>query len=103
MGPSFHTGTTLGDAFHAKYVNNLAESIDVPLSGKWETWSLLFRLHDRFPEKGLVRGPKPRPLEPEDGFDVTVAHADEGWNHYADAWQILDDCGRHDARASTRK
>ncbi len=69
----FHTGTTLGDALHGKYVNNLAESIDVPLSGKWETWSLLFRLHDRFPEKGLVRGPKPRPLAPEDGFDVTVA------------------------------
>ena len=59
----FHTGPTLGDALHAKYVNNLAESIDVPLSGKWETWSLLFRLHDRFPEKGLVRGPKPRPLD----------------------------------------
>jgi hypothetical protein len=69
----FHTGTTLGDAFHAKYVNNLAESIDVPLSGKWETWTLMFQLHDRFPERGLVRGPKPRPLTPEDGFDVTIA------------------------------
>ncbi len=22
-------------------------------------------------------------------FDVTVAHADEGWDHYADAWQVL--------------
>lgn len=22
-------------------------------------------------------------------FDVTVSHADEGWEHYADAWQIL--------------
>ena len=22
-------------------------------------------------------------------FDVTVAHADEGWNHYADAWEVL--------------
>jgi hypothetical protein len=54
-------------------VNNLAESIDVPLSGKWQTWSLLIRLHDRFPEKGLVRGPKPRTLTPEDGFHVTVA------------------------------
>lgn len=21
-------------------------------------------------------------------FDVTVAHADEGWNHYADAWRV---------------
>lgn len=69
----FHTGPSLGDAFHPKYVNNLVESIDVPLSGQWETWSLLFRLHDRFPEHGLVRGGKPRPLTPEDGFDVTIA------------------------------
>jgi hypothetical protein len=69
----FHTGPTVGDALHAKYVNNLAESIDVPLSGKWETWSLLFRLHDRFPATGLVRGPVPRTLAPEDGFDVTIA------------------------------
>lgn len=22
-------------------------------------------------------------------FDVTVRHADEGWDHYADAWQVL--------------
>lgn len=21
-------------------------------------------------------------------FDVTVSHADEGWDHYADAWEI---------------
>lgn len=69
----FHTGAALGDAFHAKYVDNLAESIRVPLSGRWETWSLLIRLHDRFAEQGLLRGPKPRPRTPEDGFDVTIA------------------------------
>ncbi len=23
-------------------------------------------------------------------FDVTVAHADTGWEHYADNWQVLD-------------
>lgn len=23
-------------------------------------------------------------------FDVTVQHADEGWDHYADAFEILD-------------
>ncbi len=69
----FHTGLTVGDALHAKYVNSLAESLDVPLSGKWETWSLLFRLHDRFPAQGLVRGPVPRTLAPEDGFDVTIS------------------------------
>jgi hypothetical protein len=23
-------------------------------------------------------------------FDVTVRHKDEGWGHYADAWQVVD-------------
>jgi hypothetical protein len=23
-------------------------------------------------------------------FDVRVEHADEGWDHYADAWQVVD-------------
>ncbi|MDW4498974.1 hypothetical protein R5H30_13345 [Sulfitobacter sp. D35] len=23
-------------------------------------------------------------------FAVTVSHADEGWDHYADAWRVLD-------------
>jgi len=23
-------------------------------------------------------------------FDVTVEHNDEGWDHYADAWQVID-------------
>jgi hypothetical protein len=23
-------------------------------------------------------------------FDVTVRHNDEGWDHYADAWQVID-------------
>ena len=69
----FHTGLTVGDALHAKYVNSLCESLNVPLSGKWETWTLLFRLHDRFPELGLVRGAKLRPVRPDDGFDVTVS------------------------------
>ena len=26
-------------------------------------------------------------------FDVTVRHADEGWEHYADAWQVIDPAG----------
>ena len=70
----FHTGPTVGDALHPKYVHNHCESIDVPLSGRMETWSLLLRLHDRFSERGLVRGSDaPRTLTPEDGFDVTLA------------------------------
>lgn len=69
----FHTGLTVGDALHAKYVDSLCESLDLPLSGTWQTWTSLFRLHDRFTAKGLVRGDQPRPLTPEDGFDVTIA------------------------------
>lgn len=26
-------------------------------------------------------------------FDVTIAHADTGWDHYADGWRILDNDG----------
>ncbi|MEX2605866.1 MAG: hypothetical protein WD708_00835, partial [Kiritimatiellia bacterium] len=68
----FHTGNTLGDAMHPKYVDNLNESVTLPLSGQWESWSLLTQLHDRFPEIGGLRGPKPRPLTPEDGFTVSI-------------------------------
>lgn len=23
-------------------------------------------------------------------FDVTISHADDGWDHFADAWRVLD-------------
>jgi hypothetical protein len=26
-------------------------------------------------------------------FDVTVRHNDQGWEHYADAWQVIDPAG----------
>lgn len=26
-------------------------------------------------------------------FDVTISHPDTGWDHYADAWRILDMAG----------
>jgi len=69
----FHTGRTVGDAFHPKYVNNLNESVNVPLSGRYETWKLFFSLHDRFPPRDFIRGKGGRTLTPEDGFAVTVA------------------------------
>jgi len=28
--------------------------------------------------------------EPGYRFEVTVRHTDEGWDHYADAWQVLE-------------
>lgn len=27
-------------------------------------------------------------------FEVTVRHADTGWDHYADSWQVLTDDGK---------
>jgi len=27
-------------------------------------------------------------------FTVTVEHADKGWNHYADKWEVIDDNGK---------
>jgi len=68
-----HTGSTFGDALHSKYVSSNGESLNTPLSGKYETWNMLFFLHDRFPDREFLRGDKERPLTPEDGFTVTIA------------------------------
>ncbi len=68
----FSTGRALGDALHPKYVNNLNESLNLPLSGKYQHWTMYFSLHDRFPEIGLVRGKGARPLTTDDGFPVTI-------------------------------
>ncbi len=70
----FHTGSTIGDALHAKYVSSLPESLEVPLSGGWENWSQLFNLNDRTPELGFIRNDEPkRVLTAEDGFTVTIS------------------------------
>ena len=69
----FHTGTTLGDTLHAKYVDSHCESLRAPLSGRYETWTLYFNLHNRFPDLAFLRGAKERKLAVEDGFNVTIA------------------------------
>lgn len=70
----FSTGAALGDAFHPKYVNNLNESLNLPLSGKYEKWQLLFNLHDHFVPLAFLRGNSGnRSLTPLDGFPVTIA------------------------------
>ena len=70
----FHTGPTFGDALYPKYVNNLNESLDLPLSGNYETWTHLIHLHDRTPNIRFIRGDaEPRVLRAEDGFTVTFA------------------------------
>ena len=69
----FYTGRALGDALHPKYVNNLNESLNLPLSGKYQSWATYFSLHDRFPELSVPRDGGPRVLLPDDGFPVTIA------------------------------
>ncbi len=74
MAHGFHTGAALGDALYT-YTNNNAESLKIPLSGRFRTWKTLFYLHDRFPDLNLPRGSGPRPLMPADGFWVVIAQA----------------------------
>ena len=69
----FATGRALGDALHPKYVDNLNESLNLPLSGQYQNWKMLFSLHDRFPQLGFIRGAGERALTSEDGFPVTIA------------------------------
>lgn len=67
------TGQSIGDVLRGRYVGHNPESIQYPLSGKTQTWSQLFYLHDRFPEIKRPRGGAVRPLTPQDGFWVIIA------------------------------
>ncbi len=68
-----HSGTAVGDAIKALYVNHNPESLNFPLTGKLQTWRELFFLHDRYPEIKNPRGSAKRPLLPADGFWVIIA------------------------------
>ena len=72
-----HTGTTVGDALDAKYVGSNSESLDLPLSGGWRTWTQCFRLHPRTPSMAPTRDAGHRDLGPADGFTVTISQ----WAH----------------------
>ena len=56
----FGTGATVGDVLHGRYVTSNPESLRIPLSGKWQRWSTLFCLHDRYPDILQPRGAGPR-------------------------------------------
>lgn len=79
MVRGFRTGQALGDVIF-NYTNNNNESLKIPLSGKSQTWKVLFNLHDRFFELGMKsqnaggEGVK-RIGKPEDGFWVAVAQS----------------------------
>lgn len=69
----FHTGRTLGDALKPLYVSNNSESLDVPLSKRFEQWQTLFHLHDRYPVQQRPRADEHvRDSNPSEGFWVYV-------------------------------
>ena len=67
----FHTGISIGDALRMPYVFPNPESIDYPLSQKWESWTTVFEPHPRYPDF-----PKPgNPTQtPDKGFWVVITH-----------------------------
>ena len=76
----FHTGNTVGDAMKPRYIYPSSESLEIPLSGKYEAVRMMMRLQDRFTETGGKRGaeiPDPakakRTMTPADGFWVYIA------------------------------
>ncbi|HMB00282.1 MAG TPA: hypothetical protein VKS21_04780, partial [Spirochaetota bacterium] len=66
----FHTGPTIGDALDPPYISPNPESLDKPLSGKFEKWRQFFFLHNRF--TGIKEDGNYTEL-PADGFWVTIA------------------------------
>ncbi|HSN53399.1 MAG TPA: hypothetical protein VLT32_01950, partial [Candidatus Sulfomarinibacteraceae bacterium] len=75
----FATGKALGDNITG-YGHSNPESLDLPLSGRHETWETLFFLHDRTGDVSVRRGvwydplsSADFPLEPADGFWVIIA------------------------------
>jgi len=68
-----HTGGTVGDALDAPYVGSHNESLAIPLSGEWRTWSMLFRLHPRYPERRIARGAGARDQGPAGGITVVLS------------------------------
>ena len=88
---SFSTGSSLGDAWAPKYVDNHSESLDLPQSGEYQMWTAYGSLMDRtrdYCESTVVRKDAqgnpvkndkgeeqkdPVFLSPSDGFDFVVA------------------------------
>lgn len=69
----FHTGRTLGDALKPLYVSNNSESLEVPLSKRFEQWQTLFHLHARYPVQQRPRAEEHvRDSNPAEGFWVYV-------------------------------
>ncbi|PTX94776.1 hypothetical protein DB346_22480 [Verrucomicrobia bacterium LW23] len=79
----FYTGNTVGDALAAKYVSGNPESLEIPLSGRFERSQTVFQLQDRTSVISWKRGAElpegetgARVLRPSDGFWVYISQMD---------------------------
>jgi len=72
----FYTGAALGDQLGG-YVNANPESLQVPLSGRYEQWMQYFHLHHKYPDLYQPRDSGSRTQTPGDGFRVIIVHLDE--------------------------
>ncbi|GHC13814.1 hypothetical protein [Cerasicoccus arenae] len=75
----FYTGNTLGDCLNPRYVYQAPESLEIPLSGKYQAVHMWMRLQDHIAESGGFRGAvvpdeskSKRTMTPKDGFWVYI-------------------------------
>ncbi len=75
-GRGVQSGAALGDTLYG-FTHNNNESLQVPLSGAFVTWRMVFWLHDHLPGIRVHRDKTPRPHRPEDGFWIVIAQSKE--------------------------
>ena len=76
----FHTGSACGDAIYTYTCNNI-ESINIPLTGKYQIWRSFFFVNDHIGDILIPRkadkNVNERPFSPGDGFWVVIAQPKE--------------------------
>ena len=73
---SFYTGAATGDAFEGPIVAHNPESLKIPQSGKFQTWSSLTFLGS----KAFVRDGNEKLDIATDGFDLVISQYKKPWN-----------------------
>ena len=73
---SFYTGQTNGDAFEGPIVHHKPESLKIPQSGKYQTWSSLTFLGLR----AATRNDKGKMDIATDGFEIAISQYQKKWH-----------------------
>ncbi len=84
---SFYTGRSNGDAFEGPIVHHKPESLDIPQSGRYATWSSLTFLgvrasnrRDLGKNEAIKAGEKPQMDIATDGFEVAISQYKKDWH-----------------------